>query len=144
MKNFTIKNLEELADWSRSFAVGLQNGDVVALCGDLGTGKTTTAGLIINCLCKNDAIVTSPTFNLVHTYPWQDNQLIWHFDLYRLKHSEEVYDLGLDDALLHGITIIEWPEIIMPLLPAHTIVIDITFGKSEGQREFVLQHKGNI
>lgn len=142
MTNFTINSLADLAAWSGNFATGLKGGDVIALCGDLGAGKTTTAGLLINSLCKNNDIVTSPTFNLVHTYPWQNNQLIWHFDLYRLKHLEEVYDLGLDDALQHGISIIEWPEIIMPLLPPHTMIINISFGANEGQREFSLQRKG--
>jgi len=144
MNKFAIKDLNELKGWSRNLAAKLKSGDVVALCGDLGAGKTTMTGFIVNSLCGNDDIVTSPTFNLVHTYPWKNGELIWHFDLYRLKHPNEVYELGLEDALQHGVSIIEWPEIIMPILPSHTLVINIGFGEKEGERILTLQDKENL
>ncbi|MFN0024713.1 MAG: tRNA (adenosine(37)-N6)-threonylcarbamoyltransferase complex ATPase subunit type 1 TsaE [Parvularculaceae bacterium] len=102
----------------------LRAGDVVALSGPLGAGKTTLARAAIKLLTRRpDA--PSPTFGLVETYDAPAFTL-WHFDLYRLEKAEDVYELGLEEALDSGALLIEWAERIAPMLPASTLVIRLT------------------
>lgn len=137
-------NIEGLDDFSNKISNSIQIGDVIALRGDLGVGKTTLSGLIINNLLSTKQIVTSPTFNLVQTYESKDGTIIWHFDLYRLKYKEEVYNLAIEDAFSNGITIIEWPEIIWDLLPDTTLVLDITFSDDLSTRLIHTHTKYNV
>lgn len=144
-KRVVINDLIELADWSREFASQLHGGEVIALCGDLGAGKTTAAGMIINTLLDKKQSITSPTFNLVHTYPWRIGRSIWHFDLYRLKYLEEVYELGIEEALSQeGITIIEWPEVIMSILPITTTIIYIKSNSDNSCRVMDIVHNKGL
>ncbi len=96
-------------------AAGLQTGDVICLEGPLGAGKTTCARGLIKAYC-GASDVPSPTFTLVETYQNADAAL-WHFDLYRLEHPRDVFELGFEDALADGICLIEWPDRIEGLLP---------------------------
>jgi tRNA threonylcarbamoyl adenosine modification protein YjeE len=89
----------------------LKPGDVVALEGDLGAGKTTLARGLIQALIGAEEPVPSPTFTLVQTYDIPEKQAtVWHFDLYRLTATEEVGELGWDEACAEGICLVEWPE----------------------------------
>lgn len=105
-----------LADPQATHALGLQlaqlvrPGDVIALSGDLGAGKTSLArGLLAGLGWQGD--VASPTFPLVIPYdPPQVRLPLWHVDLYRIDDSSEIDALALDDALLDGALVIEWPE----------------------------------
>lgn len=99
---------------------------VITLQGDLGAGKTSLAAKLIKTLMQKDVEVTSPTFNLVHTYDAHFGQ-IWHMDLYRLKSADELFNLGFDEALNYNTMIIEWPEIAQHLLPKDSININISF-----------------
>lgn len=103
-----------------AIAPRLRAGDVIALSGPLGAGKTTLARAIIGALTGR-AEAPSPTFTLVETYETADFPL-FHFDLYRLEKAEDVWELGLEDAL-DGVSLIEWPERIERLLPASTLLI---------------------
>lgn len=86
-----------------------RRGDMIALRGALGAGKTTLARGFIQALAPHVTEVPSPTFTLVQTY--DDIAVpIYHFDLYRLDKPEEADELGLEDAEVHGIALIEWPE----------------------------------
>ena len=96
-------------------------GDVIALHGDLGTGKTFFARAFIG-----EAEVPSPTFTLVQTYARQDGPAIWHFDLYRLKQASEAIELDIEDAFAEGISLIEWPERLGALLPAERLDVALT------------------
>ncbi len=109
---------QALGAWLAPF---LRAGDVVLLQGDLGAGKTTWArGLI--CALLGDTEVPSPTYTLVQTYT-APNFEIWHFDLYRLKHETEVWELGIEEALDDGVCLIEWPERIAGLLNGTELVV---------------------
>jgi tRNA threonylcarbamoyladenosine biosynthesis protein TsaE len=104
-----------------ALAPHLRPGDVVALWGDLGAGKSTLARALIQVLSAADE-VPSPTFTLVQTYEGRvgDNSRaveIWHFDLYRLTNPEQAYDLAIEDAFHEGISLIEWPDRLGYLLP---------------------------
>lgn len=101
----------------------LAPGEVVCLRGGLGAGKTTLARGVIAAWTGQDQEAPSPTYTLVQTYEGPRGML-WHFDLYRLKHPEEVWELGFEDAL-REVSLIEWPEQIDHLLPAERLVVDL-------------------
>jgi tRNA threonylcarbamoyladenosine biosynthesis protein TsaE len=105
-------------------------GDTVALRGELGAGKTAFArGFIAGRAARHGMPapeVPSPTFTLVQTYDFPDGT-VWHFDLYRLAAPEEALELGLEDALATGISLIEWPERLGPLLPARRFDASLIF-----------------
>ena len=94
----------------------VRRGEVVALHGPLGAGKTTFARGFIQALAAADEEVVSPTFTLVQVYDTPEGP-IWHFDLYRLEKPGDVLELGFEDALATGISLIEWPERLGTLLP---------------------------
>ncbi len=106
-------------------------GDVVALHGDLGAGKTELARAIVRAAAGDEALtVPSPTFTLAETYDTAPGP-IWHFDLYRLDSPEQVWELGFEEALAGGISLIEWPERIGALLPARRLDVTLTVGQDE-------------
>ena len=110
--------------------------DIIALKGDLGAGTTTFArGFIRARGCTEE--VPSPTFTLVQVYEL-GAAAIWHFDLYRIKSPEEAWELGIEDAFSEGISLIEWPERLGPLLPPHRLEIELLFGDRPEARRAVL------
>jgi tRNA threonylcarbamoyladenosine biosynthesis protein TsaE len=112
-------------------------GDIIALGGDLGAGKTTFARAFIHARNTADEEVPSPTFTLVQTYPDAETT-IWHFDLYRLKSADEAWELGIEDAFASGISLIEWPDRLGPLLPSHRLAITLEFGpRPESRRALI-------
>ena len=102
-------------------------GDIIALRGDLGAGKTSFARAFIRACGDAREEVPSPTFTLVQIYE-TDAGTIWHFDLYRLKTADEAWELGIEDAFASGISLIEWPERLGPLLPARRLDVTLDFG----------------
>lgn len=100
-------------------------GDVIALAGELGVGKTRFARAFIGHVAGEEE-VPSPTFTLVQTY---DSPVapIWHFDLYRLAAPEEALELGIEEAFGGGISLIEWPERLGALLPEERLDIVLAF-----------------
>lgn len=91
----------------------LRVGTMVLLEGNLGTGKTSFAQMLIREIIGQNERVLSPTFSIAQYYDGSDSDIgidIWHYDLYRIKCAEEVWHIGLDESLLNGISIIEWPE----------------------------------
>ncbi|HLJ20782.1 MAG TPA: tRNA (adenosine(37)-N6)-threonylcarbamoyltransferase complex ATPase subunit type 1 TsaE [Stellaceae bacterium] len=104
-------------------------GDVIALRGELGSGKTVFARGFIRARGRGDEEVPSPTFTLVEVYELADDRpAVWHFDLYRLSKSEDVYELGFEEALGGAILLIEWPERLGPLLPRERLDVELSAG----------------
>ena len=109
----------------QDIGAALRPGDVLALEGDLGAGKTTLARGLIRALAADAALdVPSPTFTLVQSY--EGRIPVQHFDLYRLSSAEELHELGFDEAARHGIAIVEWPEKAAGLLPDGAIVVELS------------------
>lgn len=101
-------------------ASALQAGDVVLLNGTLGAGKSHLARAIIQARLGYAEEVPSPTFTLVQCYEAEDVE-IWHADLYRLSHPDEVIELGLEEAFATAIVLVEWPERLGDLAPRDAI-----------------------
>jgi len=105
-------------------AMALRAGDAIALKGDLGAGKSTLARALIRALADDAGLeVPSPTFTLVQSY--ETRVPVHHFDLYRLSSPDELDELGLDDALLQGAALIEWPERTGDRLPATVLTVEL-------------------
>lgn len=109
-------------------------GDVIALYGTLGVGKTTLARAFIRALTGADEEVPSPTFTLVQAYETGDGPPIWHFDLYRLTSPDDALELGIEDAFADGISLIEWPERLGGLLPAGRLDLTLEAGAGDSRR----------
>lgn len=99
-------------------------GDVIALHGDLGSGKTAFARGFIRALTTADEEVPSPTFTLVQTYA-TDRADVYHFDFYRIEDPEEAWEIGIEEAFDGGISLIEWPANVGGLLPADRLDVSL-------------------
>ncbi len=113
-------------------AAGLSRGDVVALQGDLGAGKTTLARAILRALGVTES-VPSPTFTLVQTYE-TPRLTVRHYDLYRIRKPSEIDELGLEEAVEDGAVLIEWPEHGDDYLPDDTLHVVLTATGSQPRR----------
>ncbi len=127
-KSWYCAKEKDTAEIGRKLSQNAQKGDCFALYGTLGMGKSVLCRAFIQNLTDvND--VPSPTFTLVQSYPAK-NFDIYHFDLYRLKTAEEIFELGMEEALYEGVCLIEWPEKMGGYIPQKSIKIEI---KSEKQ-----------
>ena len=143
----TILALPDLAATQRlgaKIAAALQRRDVVTLEGDLGVGKTELARAILRSAADDaELTVPSPTFTLVETYDTPAGSTIWHFDLYRLAAPEDAWELGLEEALVEGISLIEWPENLGHLLPGSRLNIRLEADAPDGQRTATISTHGD-
>ncbi len=136
------------ATLARRVAACSRAGDVIALYGDLGTGKTVFARAFIGALAPGEQSdgdtedVPSPTFTLLQCYD-REPAPVWHFDLYRITRPDEVYELGFEEALTEAISLIEWPERMGPLLPADRLEVHLTYGEAANARQAVLIGAGS-
>lgn len=123
----TIKSLDTIREAAKTFVKNMGNGHVFAFYGKMGAGKTT----FIKAICEElgvEDVITSPTFAIVNEYrSATTNELIYHFDFYRIKKLDEVYDMGYEDYFYSGaLCFIEWPELIEELLPTDAVKVSIS------------------
>lgn len=123
-KQFICANEQETKHLAEKMATIAKKGDVFALFGTLGAGKSTFSRYFIQHLTYAED-VPSPTFTLVQMYETNHFE-IYHYDMYRLKTEQEAYELGIEDAFYQGVSLIEWPEKISGLLPRNIWRIDIS------------------
>lgn len=110
----------------------LAAGDVVALRGELGSGKTTFARGLIHALGGGEP-VPSPTFMLAQIFETA-RATVWHFDFYRLQKPEDAFELGIEEAFGSAISVVEWPERAQALLPADRLVLQFRYGDAPDER----------
>lgn len=132
---FEINNIEELSKVSELLIDWRDYSNIVAFYGNMGAGKTT----LIKNLCAKLGVqdeVNSPTFALVNEYQTENLDSVFHFDFYRIKSLEEVFDIGYEDYFYGGsLCLLEWPELIDPLMPEHFIKVEITLGDTDISRK---------
>jgi len=139
-RRLELPDLEATRTLARRLAGCLRRGDLVALEGDLGTGKTAFARALIRSRAGSDIEVPSPSFTLVQRYELP-GLTVTHADLYRLGAPEEVAELDLEEALEEGAVLVEWPERAGPMLPADRLRLRFSFapGGGEEARELVIE-----
>lgn len=121
-----IESLDNIREAARMFVDQMDGRKVFAFYGKMGAGKTTFIKAICEVLGVED-VITSPTFSLVNDYTDGEGQSIYHFDFYRIKKLEEVYDMGYEDYFYSGnLCLMEWPELIEELLPDDAVRVTIT------------------
>jgi tRNA threonylcarbamoyladenosine biosynthesis protein TsaE len=136
-----IENELDTREFGRELAKKLKPGDVVALIGELGTGKTTLTKSIAEGLGIT-GMITSPTFTIVQEYT-EGRLPLYHFDVYRLNGPEEMEELGYEEYFFgQGVCVVEWADQIMELIPEGSIVIRIEYGEKEDERIYHIENYG--
>lgn len=134
-REIIIKNEKETESFGRALAEELKAGDVLALIGDLGTGKTALTRYIAKGLGIDERI-TSPTFTIVKEYT-EGRLPLYHFDVYRVSDADELFNIGIEEYFFgSGVCIVEWADMILDILPENTKFIYLEYGKDEGERVY--------
>jgi tRNA threonylcarbamoyl adenosine modification protein YjeE len=143
MKISSIRELGKIADKIKKI---LSPGDVVFLYGEIGVGKTTFARLLINGFENEKKLkkseILSPTFNIVFEYEIKEFT-IKHFDLYRLKNSNDIKNVGLFENLEQSITLIEWPELIINK-PENRFDLFFKYAEDYNERSLIIKTNGRL
>ena len=134
-----ITSLDNIREAAKQFIAAMGNNTVFAFYGKMGAGKTTFIKAVCEELGVTD-VINSPTFAIVNEYRWlppactapsvfnpdETSELIYHFDFYRIKKLEEVYDMGYEDYFYSGVLcFIEWPELVEDVLPGDAVSVHI-------------------
>ena len=134
-RELIIKNEKETESFGRALAEELKAGDVLALIGDLGTGKTALTRYIAKGLGIDERI-TSPTFTIVKEYT-EGRLPLYHFDVYRVSEADELFNIGIEEYFFgSGVCIVEWADMILDILPENAKFIYLEYGKDEGERVY--------
>lgn len=133
-----IEKLDNIREAAKQFIANIGDSTVFAFYGNMGAGKTTFVKAVCEELGVAD-VITSPTFSIVNEYrSEQTGELIYHFDFYRVKKIEEVYDMGFEDYFYSGaLCFIEWPELCEEVLPDDTVKVSIN-EEPDGSRTITL------
>lgn len=141
----SLPDLQATQGLGQALAALARPGDVIALEGDLGSGKTCLARAFIKALghpgTAESEEIPSPTFTLVQVYERRP-AAVWHFDLYRLERPEDVYELGFEEALGGAISLIEWPGRLGALLPGERLDVELLFAEASNARRAVVTGHG--
>jgi tRNA threonylcarbamoyladenosine biosynthesis protein TsaE len=135
--NIQSKSSEDTFRIGTIIGAGADKGDIIALIGDLGTGKTClTQGIAAGLEVDTAYPITSPTFTLINEYPGR--LVLYHFDIYRLEGSKDLEDMGYEDYFYgDGVVVIEWAERIREILPEGALFINLTY-LNEHERELIV------
>ena len=127
--------LKDIAAAARAFVDDMAGRRLFAFYGPMGAGKTTFIRAFCEALGTTD-VVTSPTFAIINEYNTRSGRPIYHFDFYRIRRLAEVYDIGYEDYFYgsDGICLMEWPELVEPLLPPETVRVTLSV-LPDGSRE---------
>ena len=143
-KKYLLNNINDTKKFAISFAKTINKPVVIALIGDLGSGKTLFVKEICNYFGVKEDVI-SPTFNIIKTYKTHKNtriKYINHFDVYRIKSEEELTDIGFDDYIYdqNSINLIEWADLILDSLPITTLYINFKKDiKDTNKREVIIK-----
>lgn len=140
MIRLRTKSVDDTRALAAELASVVDRGDIVVLAGDLGSGKTAFAQGFARGLGVG-ARVTSPTFTLVRTYDEGRLPLV-HLDVYRLDHMQELVELGLAELLEDAVALIEWGDVVEPVLPADLLEVLLEGGEDEDERLLRLRPVG--
>ena len=125
MISIRIQDIEHIREAAREFIKQIGDRRVFAFYGKMGAGKTTFVKAICEELGVED-VITSPTFAIINEYSLPQGESLFHFDFYRIKKLEEVYDMGYEDYFYSGaLCFIEWPELIEDVLPEDAVRVNI-------------------
>ena len=131
-----IENLDNIRAAAREFIQHMGEARVFAFYGKMGAGKTTFVKAICEELGVED-VITSPTFAIINEYTQPDGEPLYHFDFYRIKKLEEVYDMGYEDYFYSGaLCFIEWPELIEEVLPDDAVRVHIEVQSDDSRLVF--------
>ena len=120
-----INSLDTIHEAAKEFIKGMGDGKVFAFYGKMGAGKTTFIKALCEVLGVKD-VITSPTFAIINEYTDGNDNPIYHYDFYRIKKLEEVYDMGYEDYFYSGnLCLLEWPELVEDVLPENVIKVTI-------------------
>jgi hydrolase, P-loop family len=137
-----ILNFSEIDTLAKKIANYASENTVIALIGDLGTGKTTFTKTFAKEFGVKENL-KSPTFNYVLEY-LTGRLPLYHFDMYRLCNSEEIYEIGYEDYINNGgVALIEWADIILDDLPKEYIRIDFSYSTKDDERKVNIKYIGN-
>lgn len=138
MQEYKTKNEQETIEFGIRLSGMLKGGDILAVTGDLGSGKTA----LVKGIAKGFSIdepITSPTFTLVHTYQGPSATL-HHFDVYRVSDEDELFEIGFEEYLYgDDICVIEWADLIRSLLPTRTKWVHLRRGSTADERIISLE-----
>ena len=132
MHQINLPTLDATKDLAARIAKCLRVGDIVALKGPLGAGKTTLARYVIQGLGWMESEIPSPTFTLAQEYDFSKFTL-WHFDMYRLEAPEDAFEIGVEEAFATGVSLIEWPERLGGYLPLQRLDVTLSFRNDAGR-----------
>ncbi|MCI5687057.1 tRNA (adenosine(37)-N6)-threonylcarbamoyltransferase complex ATPase subunit type 1 TsaE [Anaerovoracaceae bacterium 42-11] len=133
MREIIIRSEADTKAFGYELAESLKPGTVLALIGNLGTGKTTLTKYIAEGLGVTE-MLTSPTFTIVKEY-YSGRLPLYHFDVYRLESAAQLFEIGAEEYFYgRGVSIVEWADQVAEILPDETLCIFIEYGENEGER----------